>query len=105
MPLIRRLPKRGFSNVQFAVRYGTVNVGQLNDFEDGATVDEAVLREKKLIRGKIDGVKILGDGELAKKLTIKAEKVSATAKEKIEKAGGSVTVPSAATVADDVRKA
>lgn len=104
MPLIRRLPKRGFSNAQFTSHIATVNVGQLNDFEDGSTIDEAILREKKLIRGKIDGVKILGDGELTKKLTIKAEKVSAVAKEKIEKAGGSIEPP-VAPAADGEKKA
>ena len=96
MPLIRRLPKRGFSNAQFSVRFGIVNVSQLNNFEDGVTVDEAILREKKLIRGRIDGVKILGNGELSRKLTIKAEKVSDSAKAKIEKAGGKVVTPAAA---------
>ncbi len=93
MPLIRRLPKRGFSNAQFTTRFAIVNVSQLNDFEDGATVDEAILREKKLVRGRIDGVKILGKGELSRKLTIKADKVSASAKEKIERAGGTVRTP------------
>ena len=90
MPLIRRLPKRGFSNAQFSTRFAIVNVSQLNDFEDGTTVDEATLRGKKLIRGRFDGVKILGNGELSRKLTIKADKVSASAKEKIERAGGTV---------------
>jgi large subunit ribosomal protein L15 len=101
MPLIRRLPKRGFSNAQFTSHFATVNVGQLEAFESGTTIDEAILRERKLIRGKIDGVKILGDGELTKKLTIIAEKVSATAKEKIEKAGGTIEVPVAAAAGDE----
>ena len=95
MPLIRRLPKRGFSNAQFSTRFAIVNVSQLNVFEDGATVDEAVLRERKMIRGRIDGVKILGNGDLSRKLTIKADRVSTSAKEKIEKAGGSVVTPAA----------
>jgi large subunit ribosomal protein L15 len=90
MPLIRRLPKRGFSNVQFSKPFATVNVSQLNDFEDGVTVDEVILREKKLIRGRFYGVKILGNGELLRKLNIKVDKVSASAREKIEKAGGTV---------------
>jgi large subunit ribosomal protein L15 len=95
MPLIRRLPKRGFSNVQFSTRFAIVNVSQLNDFEDGAVIDEAILRKKKLIRGRLDGVKILGNGELSRKLTIKADKVSASAREKIERAGGTVQAPAA----------
>lgn len=90
MPLIRRLPKRGFNNAAFKTVYATVNVGQLNAFEDGATVNEAALLEKKLIRGIYDGVKILATGELTKKLVVVADKVSAAALEKIQKAGGSV---------------
>ena len=72
--------------------YAIVNLGDLNQFADGATVDEAALLEAKLIRGKYDGVKILGTGELTKKLVVKAERFSASAKEKIEKAGGSIEV-------------
>jgi len=90
MPLIRRIPKRGFNNTLFKTRYAVVNLADLNEFEDGAEVNEAALLEKKLIRGKYDGVKILGNGELTKKLSITADKVSAAAREKIEKAGGSV---------------
>ncbi len=97
MPLIRRLPKRGFSNAQFSTRFAIVNVSQLNDFEDGAIVDEAILREKKLIRGRIDGVKVLGNGELSRKLTIKADKVSTSAREKIEQAGGTVQIATASS--------
>jgi large subunit ribosomal protein L15 len=93
MPLIRRLPKRGFNNAAFKTRYAIVNLRDLNEFEDGATVDEKALREAGLVRGTVDGVKILGDGDLSKKLAVVAQKVSATAKEKIEKAGGSVTLP------------
>src|SRR5207253_2627287 len=85
MPLIRRLPKRGFNNAAFKTRYAIVNLRDLNEFEDGATVDEKALREAGLVRGTVDGVKILGDGELKKKLTVAADKVSAAAKEKIEK--------------------
>ncbi len=95
MPLIRRLPKRGFSNAQFSKCFAIVNVGQLNDFADGTTIDEAILRGKKLIRGRFDGVKILGNGELSRKLTIKANKVSAAAKGKIERVGGTVDTASA----------
>ncbi len=91
MPLIRRLPKRGFNNAAFKTKYAVVNLSDLNSFEDGATVDEKALLGAKLIRGNYDGVKILGTGELTKKLSIAADKVSASAREKIEKAGGSIT--------------
>ena len=90
MPLIRRLPKRGFNNAEFKTVWATVNVGQLNAFEDGATVNEAALLEKKLIRGIYDGVKVLANGELTKKLVVAVDKLSAAAVEKIQKAGGSV---------------
>ncbi len=88
MPLIRRLPKRGFNNSQFAVRYIPVNLDVLNKFEDGATVDEAALRSLGLANGREKLLKILGDGELTRKLTIKAHAFSATARTKIEKLGG-----------------
>ena len=91
MPLIRRLPKRGFNNAAFKTVYGIVNLRDLNSFEDGALIDEKVLREVGLVRGTIDGVKILGVGDLTKKVNITADKFSASAKEKIEKAGGTVT--------------
>ncbi|MHA3770297.1 50S ribosomal protein L15 [Verrucomicrobiota bacterium sgz303538] len=91
MPLIRRMPKRGFSNEAFRTRYAIVNLSDLEaHFEVGATVDEAALRAAGLIRGQFDGVKVLGDGTITKKLTITAAKVSTSAREKIEKAGGSV---------------
>ncbi len=90
MPLIRRLPKRGFNNAAFKTRYAVVNLDALNRFEDGATVDEGSLREAKLIRNPYDAVKILGTGELTKKLSVNVDRVSASAREKIEKAGGSV---------------
>ena len=92
MPLIRRIPKRGFNNAQFKTRYAVVNLADLEQFDAGTSVDESLLRERKVIRGAFDGVKILGSGELTKNLTIVAEKVSASAKEKIEKAGGTVTL-------------
>ena len=95
MPLIRRLPKRGFNNAEFKTVYAIVNVGDLNEFEDGATVNEESLLAKKLIRGTYDGVKVLANGELTKKLTVTADKVSAAAAEKIQKAGGSVQAPAA----------
>ena len=91
MPLYRRVPKRGFTNV-FGTDYAEVNVERLEAFEDGATVDAQALLEKKIIRKTLDGVKILGGGELTKKLTVKAAKFSAAAKEKIEAAGGKAEV-------------
>ena len=87
LPLYRKLPKRGFKN-RFAVNYAVVNVAALNRFEDGAVVDAEALKAAKLVRKELDGVKILGNGELTKKLTVKATVFSATAKEKIEAAGG-----------------
>ena len=94
MPIFRRLPKRGFNNKTFAATYETVNVSELDAaFEDGAVVNEAALRESGLISRTVDGIKVLGDGELSKKLTVQVDKVSASAKEKIEKAGGSVEGP------------
>ena len=92
MPLIRRIPKRGFNNAEFRTTYSIVNVGDLEQFEVGITVDEAFLRDKKIIRGVSDGLKVLANGELTKKINVVANKVSASAKEKIEKAGGSVTL-------------
>ncbi len=89
-PIYRQLPKRGFSNYKFKTVYATVNVEDLNRFEDGAVVDATALLEARVIRKENDGVKILGKGELTKKLTVKAAKFSATAKEKIEAVGGSV---------------
>lgn len=94
MPLIRRLPKRGFNNAAFKKNFAIVNLTDLNRFEDGATIDEAVLLEAKLIRGKYVGVKILGTGELTKKLTINADRVSSGAREKIEKIGGTISLSS-----------
>jgi large subunit ribosomal protein L15 len=92
MPLIRRLPKRGFNNAAFHKRYAIVNLDGLNQFKTGATVNEQSLRESKLVRGDFDGIKILGDGELKHGLKIEVDKVSASAREKIEKAGGTVTL-------------
>ena len=87
LPLYRKLPKRGFKN-RFAVNYSIVNVEALNRFENDAIVDIEALKAAKLVRKELDGVKILGNGELTKKLTVKATVFSATAKEKIEAAGG-----------------
>ena len=87
LPLYRKLPKRGFHN-KFATNYAIVNVSELNVFEDGAVIDINVLLEKKIIRKSFDGLKVLGNGDITKKLTVKASVFSATAKEKIEAAGG-----------------
>ncbi len=96
MPLHRRLPKRGFNNYDFRDVVGTVNVGDLEDlFEAGATIDEEALRKVGLINGRTDKIKVLGDGDLTKSLTLVVGNASASAREKIEKAGGSVQAPNA----------
>ncbi len=87
MPLHRRLPKRGFTNI-FRKEYATVNVSDLERFDNGATVDEAALREARLVKGRKHGIKILGDGKLTKKLTVHATKFSEAARKQIEAAGG-----------------
>jgi large subunit ribosomal protein L15 len=92
MPLIRRLPKRGFNNAAFRRRYAIVNLDDLNEFKAGATVNEQLLRESNLVRGHFVGIKILGGGELKHGLTVEADKVSAAAREEIEKAGGTITL-------------
>ncbi len=95
MPLIRRLPKRGFNNNQFRTSYLPVDLDTLNQFDDGATVDESTLRSSGAARGqKLLRVKILGDGELTKKLHVKVAAFSATARAAIEKAGGTAEVVS-----------
>ncbi len=88
MPLIRRIPKRGFNNARHATTYLPVNLAELNQFDDGARVDEAVLRQAGLANGKSSGIKILGTGELSKKLTVSAHAFSASAKAAIEAKGG-----------------
>jgi ribosomal protein L18E len=92
MPLIRRLPKRGFNNAAFHKNYAIVNLSALNAFKAGSEVNEKLLREAGLVRGDLAGIKILGDGELKHALTIEADKVSASARQKIEKAGGTITL-------------
>ncbi len=87
MPLLRRIPKRGFNNKAFGTRFATVNVGDLNDFQ-GDTVTPEALVEQGFLKKTLDGVKILGDGELKKKLTVKAQAFSVSAKQKIAQAGG-----------------
>ncbi len=91
MPLTRRIPKRGFTNI-FAKEYATVNVSALNVFEDGATVTAEALIEAGLIKKVLDGVKVLGGGELTRKLTVSVDKVTESAKQKIEAIGGKVEV-------------
>ena len=91
MPLQRRLPKRGFHNI-FRTQYATVNVSALNVFEDGAVVDAQALINAGLLKKTLDGVKILGNGELTKKITVEAAAFSASAKQKIEEAGGKAEV-------------
>ena len=91
MPLSRRLPKRGFTNI-FAKVYSTVNVADLEVFEDGAVVDTQMLLEKRIIRKANDGLKVLGGGEISKKITVKAAKFTKSAEQKITAAGGSVEV-------------
>lgn len=91
MPLTRRIPKRGFTNI-FRTEYATVNVGKLDIFDDGAVVTTEMLRKAGLIKKELAGVKILGGGELSKKLTVMADQFSAAAKEKIETLGGKAEV-------------
>ena len=120
MPLIRRIPKRGFNNKDFTACHAIVNVEQLNQFADGAEVSPEGLKEKGVIQHLLDGVKILGGGDLTRKLVVKAHAFSASAKEKISKAGGQCEVihmpkrfvapraaaepkPAAGTAADDAK--
>lgn len=91
MPLARRVPKRGFVNI-FATHYATVNVSDLEKFEDGAVVDAQALLDAGILKKTLDGVKVLGNGEITKKLTVNCAAFSASAKEKIEKAGGKAEV-------------
>jgi large subunit ribosomal protein L15 len=106
MPLIRRIPKRGFNNKAFAIRYIPVNLESLNKFEDGATVDESALRNLGIANGTGKRIKILGDGELTRKLTVTAHAFSASARTKIEKLGGAcnlVVRPGAAPAAEPAK--
>ena len=88
MPLYRRWPKRGFTNAAFAKEYAVVNVGDLEKFDANSTVDMAALKAKRLVVGSFDGLRVLGEGELKKPLTVKADHFSKSAEEKIKKAGG-----------------
>lgn len=92
LPLYRRLPKRGFSNYEFKVRYATINVEDLNIFEEGTLVTPALLKEVGLVKKQLDGIKVLGNGTLTKKLTVQAHKFSKSAVEKIEESGSKIEV-------------
>ena len=92
IPLYRRLPKRGFTNAKFKTTYAVINVSDLNRFEDGTVVTPALLKETGLLKNQLDGVKVLGNGTLEKKLTIQANKFSKEAIEKINKAGSKIEV-------------
>ena len=92
IPAYRRLPKRGFDNSRFADKYAIVNISDLEIFNDGDVITADVLLEKRIIRKAYDGLKVLGNGEITKKLTVQAKIFSASAKEKIEAAGGKVEV-------------
>jgi len=89
MPIHRRLPKRGFTNI-FKKKIEIVNIHDLDRFKDGDVIDEAALVQSGLVKGRFDGIKLLGEGEISRPLTVKLEKISAVAKEKIEAAGGTV---------------
>jgi large subunit ribosomal protein L15 len=92
LPLFRRLPKRGFSNSRFKTEYAVINLSDLNNFEDGATITPEILKEMGLVKNQLDGIKVLGNGKLSKKLIVKANKFSNIAKEEIEKLGGKAEV-------------
>ncbi len=92
MPLIRRIPKRGFNNAAFKISFAPVNLADLELLFEAGSIDEKGLRDKGLVKGSWDGVKILGSGEVTKKFSLKVNAVSASAKEKLEKAGGSIEI-------------
>jgi large subunit ribosomal protein L15 len=103
MPLIRRLPKRGFNNAAFKKQYALINLDDLNEFKAGTVINEEMLRESKHIRGNVAGLKVLGRGELKHALTIEADRVSESARAKIEKAGGTVTMRQRPSLVDGSR--
>ncbi len=92
LPLFRRLPKRGFSNAMFKVKYAVINLSDLNEFENGAEITPELLKDMGIVKNTLDGIKVLGNGKLEKKLTVKANKFSLKAKEAIEKSGGKIEV-------------
>ncbi|MDD2469631.1 MAG: 50S ribosomal protein L15 [Bacilli bacterium] len=92
LPLFQRIPKRGFSNAKFKIRYATINVSDLNRFEDDTVVSPELLKEIGMVKNQLNGIKVLGDGTISKRLTVRAHKFSETAKKAIEAAGGTVEV-------------
>ena len=92
LPLYRRIPKRGFTNAKFKTVYAVVNLSQLNVFEDGTVVTPALLKDTGIVKKQLDGVKVLGNGKLEKKITIQANKFSTSALEKIKEAGSKAEV-------------
>ncbi|MEG1739500.1 MAG: 50S ribosomal protein L15 [Bacilli bacterium] len=92
LPLYRRLPKRGFSNAKFKTEYAVINLSDLNNFDDGAVITPELLKEMGLVKNQLDGIKILGNGILEKKIIVKANKFSEIAKQQIEKLGGKAEV-------------
>ncbi len=91
-PLVFRVAKRGFNNYEFQTKYATINVSDLNRFDDGVVITPEILKETGIVKKQLDGIKVLGKGELKKKVTVKATAFSASAKEKIEKIGGKAEV-------------
>lgn len=92
LPLFRRLPKRGFTNARFKTEYAVINLSDLNRFEEGAVITPELLKEMGLVKNQLDGIKVLGNGTLEKKIVVKAHKFSNVAKEQIEKLGGKAEV-------------
>ena len=92
LPLFRRLPKRGFSNAKFKIRYAVINLSDLEKFAEGTEVTPELLKEMGVVKNSLDGIKVLGNGKLTKKLTVKANKFSETAKKEIEALGGTIEV-------------
>ena len=92
LPLFRRLPKRGFTNAKFKTTYATINLSDLNKFEEGTEITPELLKDMGILKNQLDGVKVLGNGTLEKKLTVKANQFSKKAKEEIEKLGGKAEV-------------
>lgn len=92
LPLYRRIPKRGFSNALFKTEYAIVNLSELNNFEDGTVVTPALLKETGIVKNELSGIKVLGNGNLEKKLTIQAHKFSKSAIEKIKESGSNIEV-------------
>ena len=92
LPLYRRLPKRGFSNAPFKTRYAVINLSDLDKFDEGSVITPELLKEMGIVKQQLDGIKVLGNGTLTKKLTVKANKFSLVAQTEIEKLGGTVEV-------------